>query len=164
MTAAELVAAFALGRGALGLNLKGIDDELALRSPGGGANSVNWMAGHILGYRDLALRQIGAEPVWDDATRRPYSGEDDAGWDAAHAVPLSEIVAALDTSQQRLAAAIGALSDADLERVIGKRTLAQYLAFLHFHEATHVGQVGLARRLLGLPGVIRPPGSRGKTQ
>jgi uncharacterized damage-inducible protein DinB len=52
-----------------------------------------------------------------------------------------------------LTSATSQVMDADA----GIGTVREALAVLQFHEAYHAGQVGLLRRLLGKPGVIKPP-------
>ncbi len=68
---------------------------------------------------------------------------------------MEEILAAFDDSQDTILAALERTTEADLAASHAKETVGQRLAFLQFHEAYHIGQIGLLRRLLGKPGAIR---------
>lgn len=138
--------------GAARLNLEGVGEDQALRTPGEAGNSINWILGHILAYRTRMLSMLGAEPPADPDVLRAYTGGGEREWTPEVALPLERLLGLLDRSQKQLSAALeeagrgepSALSDgADL-------------GFFHFHEAYHVGQLGLARRCLGLPGAIEP--------
>jgi hypothetical protein len=64
-------------------------------------------------------------------------------------------------SQAMVEDALDRLSDAaiaspvDPQPPLMAKNVGEMLAGLHFHEAYHVGQTGLLRRLLGKPGSIR---------
>jgi uncharacterized damage-inducible protein DinB len=158
MTGSELARLFTIAHRAVGVNLENVSDGHALQALGE-ANPINWVLGHIVAWRHSALELLGAEPVWDAATRQRYSGEGGAEWSAQHAVPLADLRAALDTTQERLLQALSAVTVEVLAQPRGRGTVGDSLAFLHFHEAYHAGQLGMARRLVGLPGQIRPPKS-----
>lgn len=66
-------------------------------------------------------------------------------------MPLKRLRTDLVTSQKRLSTGLASPAG---------RSAADDLPFFHFHEAYHVGQIGLARRCLGLPGVIEPARAR----
>lgn len=148
----EVAAMYERTLGALRMNLEGVSEEDALREPADGANTINWLVGHVLRYRNVLLEALGREPVMEMSRLAAYGGGDGPGWSAEGAVPLEALTDALGRSQERLevgleAALADGASPADPDPV-----------FLNFHESYHVGQVGYARRCLGLPGVIEPPG------
>lgn len=60
---------------------------------------------------------------------------------------LKRLRADLVASQERLSAGLSPPLEG---------SVADDLPFFHFLEAYYVGQIGLARRCLGLPGVIEP--------
>jgi uncharacterized damage-inducible protein DinB len=47
------------------------------------------------------------------------------------------------------------MTEEHLAASAGKETVGDQLAFLQFHEAYHIGQAGLLRRLAGKDGAIR---------
>jgi uncharacterized damage-inducible protein DinB len=105
--------------------------------------------GHIIVYRDQALAHLGSEPLWDEEKSAPYSRESDP-LQAQDALPLEQLLADLQTSQERLEAALAGLTAEELERPAGERTLAQRLTFSYWHEAYHTGQTELLRQLTGV--------------
>lgn len=151
MEAIEAKELFERTYGAARLNLKCVSREDALRVPGEQGNTINWMIGHILAYRSRLLESLGAEPLWDSPEVRRYAGEDGGRWTDDRALPLERLRADLATSQERLSARLFPPLEG---------SVANDLPFFHFHEAYHVGQIGLVRRCLGLPGVIEPDHAR----
>lgn len=147
MEASEAKELFERTYGAIRLNLKGVGEEDALRVPGDQGNTINWMIGHLLAYRSELLDALGAEPFWEERHIALYAGDDGGRWTPDRAMSWKRLRADLVTSQERLSAGLSSPLD---------ESAADDLPFFHFHEAYHVGQIGLARRCLGLPGVIEP--------
>ena len=73
----------------------------------------------------------------------------------AKALSLGRLLEDLEASQERLTAALDGPAPGPVEEAVGASGRTG-VPFFHFHEAYHVGQIGLARRCLGLPGVIEP--------
>jgi uncharacterized damage-inducible protein DinB len=130
----------------MALNLQGISQEMADRAPAPGVNSIAWILSHVVDTRRWMLKEVFHAP---DPVATSKRGE------------LAELVAAVDATQAALAAAFEAVPDwralrphpflnapAPLEEIVG--------TFLQ-HEAYHLGQLGVARKLLGLEGAIKGP-------
>jgi uncharacterized damage-inducible protein DinB len=156
-----LVRMFTLAHGALHTNLKDVTDEESLVAPEPGGNCIQWAVAHIVATRDRIALLLGAEPVLSPEVGKRFTRPAAPIVDRADARPLADWIADLDRSQERLAAVIGSLATERLaapfdgERLPGRpRTLAEALAFFHFHESYHVGQVGLMRRIAGKTGAI----------
>jgi uncharacterized damage-inducible protein DinB len=150
-----LAAMFQFSHGALGRNLEGISHEESLRAPEPGGNSLNWVLGHLLSYRNRILALLGQPPAWDSPQAARYArGSAPLGPDD-DPVPLATLRAGFDRSQQLLLAALEAIPEEDLAAVNERgEPLAQRLAMLAFHEGYHGGQIALLRRLLGHSGAI----------
>jgi uncharacterized damage-inducible protein DinB len=153
---------FQLAHRAAHTNLKDITDEDALRQPKPGGNCIQWVLAHIVATRDRVAQLIGAEPVLPDALRQRFGRPAAPIVDGRDARPLADWIADFDRSQERLGAAIAALpaerlhATFDGAKLPGRpTTLAEALAFFHFHESYHVGQLGMLRRLVGKEGAIR---------
>lgn len=146
---------------ALFRNLEGITHEESLVQPVPAGNTINWILGHILATRNRVHQLIGLEAAWSPDLAQRYTGLDGAGWSVTTAVDLRTIAGELARSQQQVMAAFDDMSSAILTRRANDgRTLAEVLGFFHFHEAYHTGQIALVRRIVGRPGVIKPPSAR----
>ncbi len=157
MTTAELARLYETVYGVVHRNLSDIGEEESLRPPPGGGNCINWVFGHVVGTRQVVLRLAGAESWWDDERARTYSAGEDASWSPERALSLEALLADYDRSQQLLAGALAGLSGEALAAPGFFGTVGDTLAFLQFHEGYHAGQLGILRRVLGKPGVIKPP-------
>ena len=134
-------------------NLPGFTDELIRRRPAEGAAAPGWILGHVFGSRRLVLKLLG-QPQPEDPTLACY-GRGSSGAECAHA--LEDLVARVKATSEPLKAALQA---ADWDRMAlnpalqQEQPLEQVVAFLFMHESYHLGQLGMARKLLGLPGAI----------
>jgi len=134
-------------------NLPGLTDDLIGRRPAEGVAAPGWVLGHLLGSRRLVLKLLG-QPQPEDPTLACY-GRGSTGGECGHG--LAELVARLTATSELLK---GALQAADWERramnpaLQQEQPLEQVVAFLFMHESYHLGQLGMARKLLGLPGAI----------
>ncbi len=138
-------------------NLRDISHEESLKPPPGGGNCINWVLGHLVATRQVVLRLAGGEAWWDEERSRTYSAGDDGRWSPDRALPLEVLIADYDRSQDLLARTLPALSAEALAAPGLLGTVGDTLAFLQFHEGYHAGQLGILRRVLGKPGVIKPP-------
>ncbi len=157
MDAQELAKAYGRSYTGVKLNLSDISDADSRVEPAGGGNCINWVLGHLVMTRRLVLRLAGAEPASGAELVEIYSGEEGVVFDRSRARPLEQLVAELDASQERLMAALPGLSPEALAAPVRNTTVADLLTFLWFHEGYHNGQLGLLRRLVGKPGVIKQP-------
>lgn len=155
---------FSVGAFVLERNLAGITNDESLRAPHPAGNTLNWIVGHVVRTRNQALALLEERPPFDDADFEAYG----AGATGATTLTLDELKrrfgvlgpaldAALDrSSSQQLAAAAPFSPTGNPNETVG--TL---LASIAFHEAYHLGQTGLSRRLLGKRGALLAPGEAG---
>jgi uncharacterized damage-inducible protein DinB len=140
---------------ALSMNIEGITEEQALRQPEPGGNCVNWIVGHILASRNSILELLGEEPVMSpDIAERYGRGTDPIRSPEEAPASLAEMRQILEASQARIIGGLERMGERRLKEMTGKRSRAQQLAFMQFHEAYHVGQTGTLRRILGRKGAI----------
>ena len=140
---------------ALDVNVKDISHEESLLQPGGGGNCLNWVVGHIVANRNHILSLLGEEPIWgEEAYARYKRGSAPIREDGSGARPFAEMLADFVTSQGRVRDGLGRMTESRLAEQAGKETVGDQLAFLQFHEAYHIGQAGLLRRLAGKEGAI----------
>ena len=144
------------------LNTTEIDQELSLRQPPRAGNCINWIGGHLVATRCGLLELLGEGPVWNAQQRERYRRGAPPITSDDEATPWEEIAASFDTSQGRLRVALNSLTLEQLLSPLAEdknpfnvESLAEMIGTLAFHEAYHVGQLGLLRRLVGLDGMIR---------
>jgi uncharacterized damage-inducible protein DinB len=156
MDAASLRRSLAFHHGTLDMNLEGVTQQDSMVQPPGGANPINWVVGHVLVYRNLLHALLGAAPAWEGDATAAYARGSAPLTDEAQAVPLDQLRAGLQASRKALEAALDTLDPARLaEPSKGDQTVADRLSFLLFHEAYHLGQLGILRRIVGKPGAIK---------
>ncbi len=160
MTPTSILRMFEINYSALMANLDGINNDEALILPKPAGSPINWVVGHIVVSRDVILTVLGEKPVMEDEESIHYKRGAKVE-DVNLLIPLSKLIEVLQQSQDRLRNGLKRLSEEEINKPfeIGetdedKSTLADQLSFIQFHEAYHVGQTGLLRRLVGKEGSI----------
>ena len=142
-------------------NVEGMTAEQSVAQTETGGNCANWILGHLTNVQNGVMALVGEPAVWEsDQLAR-------AGWD-----PITSRVDAIDWdtlrdrflgSRERCLSAISAVSDSSLSEQVphpfsGTVSRGELLGILAFHQAYHVGQLGIARRIAGLEGAVKGPG------
>lgn len=153
-----LVTQLSVSRGAIHRNLEGVSHEESIRRPDAG-NCTNWIVGHIVASRSRLLTALGETGVLPDERITPYRRGSDGSVEMG--LSLQDLVDALDRSQPLLIARLQRMTEAELgvKSPISSpagpdATFGAALSAMVFHEAYHVGQLGIARRLIGKSGAI----------
>jgi uncharacterized damage-inducible protein DinB len=156
---------FQIGSFVLDRNLAGVDHAQSLLAPRPGGNTMNWIVGHVVRTRNQAIGLLGGAPLFEDAEFAQYGAD---GFDPERALRLEELRRRFDALSPAIASA---LATATPEQLMTKapfsptanpdETVGTLLASIAFHEAYHLGQTGLSRRLLGKPGALLAPGEAG---
>ena len=148
-----------IARRSLHRNLEGVTHEESLKRPDAGTNSINWIVGHMLGGRNGVIAAAGGQPVIARERLAQY-GRGSSG-DVAEPIRLEELVELFARTQAPLVDALQKLTDDQLNGRSPMRspagedaTFAQAIAAMTLHECYHVGQLGIARRLVGKKGAI----------
>jgi uncharacterized damage-inducible protein DinB len=145
----------------LATNLEGMTLEHSLAQPSPGGNCANWILGHLTNVQNGVMGLIAEKPVWENEQLQR------AGFD-----PITQSYQAIDWdllrdrflgSRERCLAGIARLSDDALEERVphpfgGTCSRGELLSTLAFHQAYHVGQIAVARRVAGLEGKVKGPG------
>jgi len=155
MSAQSLRKLFEVNRYALSVNVEGITHEESLIQPPRGGNCLNWVVGHIVANRNHVLQLLGEPPIWPEPDYETYRRGSAPILDGARARRLEKLIEDFHRSQERIGAALDRIGDEKLAEKEGDETVGERLAFLHFHEAYHVGQTALLRRMAGKEGAIR---------
>lgn len=126
------------------LNLRGISQDMADRAPAPGINSISWILDHVTKTRCWMLDAVfQSSPTL--SVPEPKS--------------LVELMAAIGETQAAMATVFDAVEDWSVMRVHplmdAPATLDMIVGTFLQHEAYHLGQLGVARKLLGLEGALK---------
>lgn len=138
------------------VNTDGVTHEESLQQPTESGNCLNWIAGHLVTAYNSVLPSLGEDLVWDEGRTQTYERGSDPLTAAASAVGFADIVEAFGTAHDRVIRGIGSLAPDRWSEPAPyspgnnpDETLGTLLHLIAFHQAYHVGQLGLGRRLLG---------------
>jgi uncharacterized damage-inducible protein DinB len=136
----------------LNANRVGLTDEEAFQFPIRGGNNLNWLLGHIVSSRSRVLEILRQQPVWDEVQRAPYrSGSQPVSGLQSGVLPIEAIWNAYDLSQQRIAKGFQQITFEELAHPSGfaENTYGDSLAYFHFHETFHMGEISALLQALG---------------
>ncbi len=133
-----------------------VSHEEALVVPEKGGNSINWLVGHLLVSRaDLLMAMREKDPL-PDGFREIYSRGTDSR-KGSPLFPFEEVKDLWELVHVLLRQMLMRL-DRDVSVAGSDETAAlpvDRLELSLFHEAYHIGQVALLRRIIGKEGVIK---------
>ncbi len=143
-------------------NLDGITHEESLISPEPGGNCANWVLGHLTVVHNGVMRLLGETPVWEneDLYREKFFKP---VTDSSNALDWNTLRDKFLGSKERCLNAFSHLSDAAMAENVpdpfgGGTTRGELLTRLSYHQAYHVGQLGVVRRVTGHKGKVKGPG------
>lgn len=144
------------------INTDEITHEDSLHQPSESGNCMNWIAGHLVATYDSVLPTLGEEPVWDQERKDLYKRGSDPMPATHQAIEFDEIRQAFTAAHQCLMRGLDHLDEARLAEPAPfspgnnpDETLGTLLHLIAFHQAYHVGQLGLGRRLVGKAGGVK---------
>lgn len=126
------------------INFEGITHEDSLKEMYT-CNSANWILGHLVYSRNAILSSLGLPPVANETMKEVYA-RGVINPDMLKAVNLEILKKKYEESQPSIIQWVGMVKD---------ENLLEQLTFFGFHEAYHLGQIGLIRKLLGKEGAIK---------
>lgn len=131
-------------------NTAGVSNDDAMTEIPNGGNSLNWILGHMVYWRNEMLELIGGTRLWSEDHGLAYRGHPGErqpnDFDPADALPLDG-----------LSTDFGRLGEALCERLASNAVDPEALgtaASLLAHEVYHAGQLGALRRILGRDGAV----------
>jgi uncharacterized damage-inducible protein DinB len=160
MNASDLRYLYDLNRLLLQTNAAGLTHDESVRAPEPAGNCLNWVLGHIVATRHPILKLVRQEGWWPAETIDLYKRGSQPLSDGTPVRRWEALIEDYDRSQALLFEGLDRMTPEDLAAPGGKSPtgevdVAGRLAFLQFHEAYHIGQIGLLRRLAGREGAIR---------
>lgn len=162
MSTTNLIDQFTMNHWAAMKSIDGIDHDESVKLPEVTGNSMNWVLGHITLTRSEILEMLAAKRLWEESAYEVYKRGADRLTDPSRATDFDAIRHDYAASQEPLLEALEAQNPEALSSRVDfsfvgrdEDSLEAVLAGFAFHEAYHVGQLGLLRRFLGHPGVIK---------
>ncbi len=144
----EVKTLFSYNNLALNKNLGGISQQDSLQEPDAGGNCINWILGHMVVTRDFLLHTLRLKQMCDENITKLYvRGSDPIK--SENAEDLQTLLKIYNDSQEKI---MKALDEKDLK---GDAEKTETVASLGFHEAYHIGQIGILRRVIGKIGVLQ---------
>jgi hypothetical protein len=145
-------------------NIEGVTHQESLISPQPGGNCLNWVVGHLTRTRNRALGLFGQRPMFPNEEFDAYDDNGGMPFRPDTATAFDELKRRFKALQEPLVNGLDAMSPEAMDRPAPfsptgnpKETVGSLLAALAFHEAYHVGQTGILRRVVGRQGVVKPP-------
>ena len=156
----ETITQFEVARWALQRNVEGLSHEESLVTPEKGGNCMNWVVGHLISTYDSLLGAMGAEAVGDPDEMAPYERGCET-LDPAKARRFEELLADFERVHARFVERLAALAPEELAapapfspRNDPDETIGSLVVLIAFHQAYHVGQTGVLRRVAGRAGAL----------
>ena len=145
-------------------NLDRISHEESLINPQPGGSCLNWLVGHLTRSRNQALALLGQRPMFPKEEFDSYDDNGGKPFRPETAIAFDELKRRFRALQEPLVNGLNGLAPEAMDRPAPfsptanpKETVGSLLVSLAFHEAYHVGQTGILRRIVGREGVIKPP-------
>jgi len=145
----------------LRMNVEGFTQEQSLIAPQPAGNCLNWIVGHLLCVYNDVLPLVGQEPVLPKDALTRYGRGTPPLQDGNEALPLNELMSKCEEAVKRFDDGLASLSLEKLDSAAPfspsqnpNETVRSLLAIVAFHQAYHVGQTGVLRRIAGKPGAI----------
>ncbi|MBZ0266480.1 DinB family protein [bacterium] len=119
--------------------------------------SVQWLVGHLLAARQFMHSMVSLDALLSDAEMQQFT-TGSGGTVTEDMPPLSELVDRFKKAQRLLFNYLKEIDSSALDKELKDdfrgSNLGEAFHFHAFHEAYHIGQLGLMRRLLGKDGMI----------
>jgi uncharacterized damage-inducible protein DinB len=148
----------------LDMNTRDVSHEESLITSPKGGSCLNQILGHVTRTRNMALGSMGQKSPYPMEDFDPYDDRTGVPFSREKALPFDELRRRYKAMQEPLVSAIKGMPPEVLAAkpphpLTGEpnETVGSSLATFVFHECYHVGQTGVLRRLVGKPGVIKPP-------
>ena len=151
--APQLARAFGRNTAIIGMQTAGLTHEDSLLQTGFNINCLNWTVGHILANRQRTITTAGGDPLFPGKLDRYLRESEPITEDGPGVLPLNELLAGIEASQQLLNELLEAMTDeafAAEEEIDGQMlSVARRLFFDYFHDTYHTGQTELLRQVAG---------------
>ena len=145
----------------LKLNVEGITQNESLVQPAPAGNCLNWVVGHLLWVYNQILPLVNQPQLMPQENLRAYERGSQPIKSSSEALDLNFLLQALTDATDRVQEGLRTLT---LEKLMEpapfsprkdpNESIGSLLAIAFFHQAYHVGQTAVLRRIIGKPGAI----------
>jgi uncharacterized damage-inducible protein DinB len=159
MLGETLAVQFRMNEFILRSNVEGLTHADTLVRAVPGSNNINWLLSHIVATRCAVLPAVRQEGPWSDEQASRYRRGMPMVEDS-QLMPFAEVLAAFAVTQDRMLAGVASLSESDFAAPAPfnpgptPETVGSLLTKIAIHEAYHLGQTGILRRVAGKAGVL----------
>ncbi len=159
MDAKDLLALFGATEYTFKTNMSDVTHDLSLQTHKNGGSSINFLVEHMLWSRQRVLELLGLDTVIDRNELAMYAKGDE--FDPDKALPIDDLQAMMTESFSRMKRGFVRTSQESLDEMLPEPFLGQkvtrgrMIGLFSFHESYHMGQIGILRRVFGLPGMIK---------
>ena len=126
------------------VNLQGVTHEESLLEMHN-CNSINWIVGHLVYTRNNIMLTLGLPPIADE-DMKPVYARGVVGADMTKAYNLDTLKKMYVDSQPLIMDGLLKITD---------EAVMDQITFMGFHEAYHIGQIGILRKIIGKEGAIK---------
>lgn len=161
MNSQDLISHYSICQSVLKRATDEITNGKGMVAPKEGGNCATWIVGHLVNTRNIHLEIMEKEPLFPIEKYTRYNQGTDPLSDSDSGLPFDELLTAYDKIHEVWIAALNEMTDDKLSAkapsASGKstdKTIGSLLSELSFHEAYHIGQLGLLRKVYGLAGPV----------
>ncbi len=142
-----LYGAFEMQERIFAQGLEGLTDNDLAQKTAGEANTIGWLAGHLIANRGMLTRDLGGEYLWE------REGEFFKKWEGGNLPSKESFLKEWYKVSEALREQMKSLTEEEWDREVADKPVKRldFAVFLAYHEAYHIGQIGYARRVIGLP-------------
>ncbi len=132
--------------------LANLADSESNKQLGEGLNSVKWVAGHTLNTRLVIIHLITGEG--QDVEFSKQFGKGSTGALSANPLSVEELIQKWNDVNARLMACLGNMTEEKLmspppfQASISDKTMHGFITYMAAHEAFHIGQMSVLRKLI----------------
>ncbi len=144
-----LIALFADTHAQIKRHTHGLTHSGSMCQPPFGGNGTNWILGHLVVARCNFLMLLDVPSIWGPAACRRYAPGSPPITSDQDAIAFATLRADLDRTQDQLLAALTQTTAGKLMSFQDGKTVGEHLAFYQAHEAFHLGQLHVLRRVCG---------------
>ena len=150
-----LAASFLRNVRVLKMQTEGLTHEQSLAQLPFRGNCMNWIIGHIATNRNNVLKLLRATELTEDVDVSLYERDSDPiTAESDQVIPLEELMAMLERSQENLEGLLAGIPHDDFERKLAffgntEMTVSEWLLFFYFHDTYHTGQTEILRQAAG---------------